>query len=270
MINNGGWIKLHRKTLDSQVFQNEGLLKVWVWCLLKAGYEGRWVSVKTGRGFSELWLDPGQFIFGRESASNELGMPPSTVRNRIAKIESMGNIKILDPQSLYSSHFTGCAPNQDSKKDRQFSIIYIVNWNSYQYTEKKEDSEKDRQRTAKGHKQEGKEFKEEKHPVDSAKNIYDFYLSEIQPDQKSKQRALSNIRHFLKTYSPDDLQSVILNYKSICKDREPKYRKDPANFFGKREKSFIDFLPENFTQDQPEVRKPTGSALLDAYYANHN
>ena len=34
-----GWIKLHRKTLDSKVFQNEKLLKTFVWCLLKASHK---------------------------------------------------------------------------------------------------------------------------------------------------------------------------------------------------------------------------------------
>jgi len=45
---NGGWIRLYRKTLESAVFQNETLLKIWIWCLLRAGHSAQTVSVKTG------------------------------------------------------------------------------------------------------------------------------------------------------------------------------------------------------------------------------
>ena len=34
-----GWIKLHRKLLTSNVFDNEKLLKVWIWCLMKATHK---------------------------------------------------------------------------------------------------------------------------------------------------------------------------------------------------------------------------------------
>lgn len=34
-----GWIKIHRKLLESNVFDNEKALKVWLWCLLKATHK---------------------------------------------------------------------------------------------------------------------------------------------------------------------------------------------------------------------------------------
>jgi len=109
---NGGWIRLYRKTLFSAVFQNETLLKVWLWCLLRACHSAQTVSVKTGRGETLVNLQPGQFIFGRNSASKELKLPASTVRNKIAKLKSMRNI--------------------DIKQDNHFSIISITAWNDYQ------------------------------------------------------------------------------------------------------------------------------------------
>ena len=51
-----GWIRLWRKLLKSVIFDDEGLLKVWIWCLLKASFKRGWVSVKTGRGCSEPLL----------------------------------------------------------------------------------------------------------------------------------------------------------------------------------------------------------------------
>lgn len=34
-----GWIKLHRKLLDSPIFQNEKLFKVFAYCLMKASHK---------------------------------------------------------------------------------------------------------------------------------------------------------------------------------------------------------------------------------------
>ena len=34
-----GWIKLHRKILDSPIFQNEKLFKVFAYCLMKASHK---------------------------------------------------------------------------------------------------------------------------------------------------------------------------------------------------------------------------------------
>jgi len=109
---NEGYVKIYRKTVTSQVFQNEGLFKVWMWCLLKANHEGRWVSVKSGKGSTEVWIGPGQFIFGRKSAAKELKMKPSTVWKRIVKLKNMRNLNI--------------------ESNSQYSIITLVNWEFYQ------------------------------------------------------------------------------------------------------------------------------------------
>ena len=112
-----GWIKLYRCSLDSRVFQNEGLLKVWIWCLLKANHSTQWVSLRTGKGSIEVECKNGQFIFGRNVAAKELDMKPDTVRKRMAKLKSIENITI--------------------KSTNQYSIITIMNWDTYQLEDKK-------------------------------------------------------------------------------------------------------------------------------------
>jgi len=109
---NGGWVRLYRKTLESAVFQNPVMLKIWIWCLLKANHEGRSVFVRTGRGETLVNLQPGQFIFGRNSASKELSLPASTIRNKITQLEKMGNLSI--------------------HVDRHYSIVFISRWKEYQ------------------------------------------------------------------------------------------------------------------------------------------
>lgn len=107
-----GWVKLHRQLIKSRVFANEGLLKVWIWCLLKANHEKEWVPIKTGRGTTEIEVFPGQFIFGRKTSAKDLRMNPSTVWKRMLKLK---NIENLDIQS-----------------DTHFSVISINNWETYQ------------------------------------------------------------------------------------------------------------------------------------------
>lgn len=110
-----GWIKLHRKISDSRCFANEGLFKVWVWCLIKANHQKKWVDIKTGKGVTEVEVLPGQFIFGRNIAAKELKMKPSTVNDRMKKLERMQNI-VMQPNTHYS-------------------LISIINWDNYQSKE---------------------------------------------------------------------------------------------------------------------------------------
>ena len=112
-----GWVRLYRKLVDSRVFNNPGLLKVWIWCLLRAAHAGKWVTIRTGRTSTEVWVEPGSFIFGRESAAEKLCMSPSTVWKRLKKLENMRNC--------------------DIDSDSNYSVVSIVNWHLYQSHEKK-------------------------------------------------------------------------------------------------------------------------------------
>ena len=84
-----GYVKLWRKITDSPCFKNEGLLKVWIWCLSKASHKGRVVQIQTGRGFTSIQIQPGQFVFGRKIAASELDMDESTVYKRMQKLKNI-------------------------------------------------------------------------------------------------------------------------------------------------------------------------------------
>jgi len=125
-----GWIQVHRKLLESENFVNPHLLKVFIWALLRANYKDVTVPVITGRGESTVKLKRGQFLFGRKSASKQLHMAPSSVRNRIAKLKDMDCL--------------------DIKTDTHYSIITVTNYDSYNKYQEKKDSKEDNQRTTKG------------------------------------------------------------------------------------------------------------------------
>lgn len=107
-----GYIKLHRKILESSVFASQLGLKIWVWCLLKANFKPKFTSIKIGKGESIVKVDRGSFIFGRFKAEDELNIDGSTIYKWIKRFEDDDMIKIQS-----NSHY---------------SIISICNYDSYQ------------------------------------------------------------------------------------------------------------------------------------------
>lgn len=85
--------------------------------------------------------------------------------------------------------------------------------------------------------------------------LYNFYKTEISPLRKSSTRAKENIHYYLKKYPFGDLKKSILNYQSTINGTEPQYRKDPANFFGKNDRYFVDYLPENFEEPKTAIEQ---------------
>lgn len=107
-----GYIKLYRQLLSSSIFASQIGLKIWIWCLLKANFKTKFVSIKIGRGESVVEVGRGSFIFGRFVAEDELNIDGSTIYKWIKKLEVEEMIIIKS-----SSHY---------------SIITICNYDSYQ------------------------------------------------------------------------------------------------------------------------------------------
>jgi hypothetical protein len=105
-----GWVKLSRTLLDKPIFQNEKLLKVWIWCLLKATHTGYEQLV----GLQKVWLEPGQFIFGRKKSAEELSITESTVWRLMQFLADKNN------------------PSLEIVSYTKYSVITIVNWTGYQ------------------------------------------------------------------------------------------------------------------------------------------
>lgn len=134
------WLRLYRKLIKSQVFKNEGLLKVWIWCLCKASWCERWVSIGTGRSTTERQIKPGQFIYGRKAAAMQLDMKPSTVESRMRKLEAMENL--------------------DRQSDTHCTVVTICHWPTYQ-----QPAEADRQRLV------GENAHNQPHPLVNGQNL---------------------------------------------------------------------------------------------------
>ena len=136
-----GYIKLWRKLLDSPIFANEALLKIFIYCLFKmhipprdkAGnfmHESKWLPIITGKSKTEVEIKPGQFLFGRQITAKRLRMNSSSVRNRFNKLKKM---RIVDIQSF-----------------PHYSLITVNDWEDYQGIIFEKGQAKDRQRPPKG------------------------------------------------------------------------------------------------------------------------
>lgn len=104
-----GWVRFHRKSMDSSVWKNPNVWFVWSWCLLRANHK------ENSFPFNgiDILIKPGQFITGRKKAHNELpSLSPQQWRTAMAYLKSTSRITI--------------------KTTNKYSLVTIVNWLDYQ------------------------------------------------------------------------------------------------------------------------------------------
>lgn len=82
----GDWLKLHRCILDSAIFTDDWLTRLWIWCLCKANFRDNI--------FRGQVVKRGQFITGRVSGAGELHVSPSKWYRGLEKLAELGNITI--------------------------------------------------------------------------------------------------------------------------------------------------------------------------------
>ena len=198
-----GWIKLHRKLLDSPIFQNEKLFKVFAYCLMKASHKEHTQLV----GRRVVHLQKGQFVFGRKRASEELRLKESTVRDYVKLLEKLGTI--------------------DIKSDNKFSVITVINWAVYQNDEEISDSKNDKKPTTNQHQMDNKSttnqqqintnknVKNEKNVVvgDDFATIYNLYQENIEqiPSPITTQKLTQDMEHYGKELVAYAIRKAALN-----------------------------------------------------------
>jgi hypothetical protein len=192
-----GYIKVYRKLLSSAVFHDEGTLKVWMWCLLRANYD----PVPLDFAGEEISIQPGQFVTGRFSAARELNMTDSRVYRLLKKLESWNNISI----------------NSNNK----FSIITIVNYKEYQYSDSPVEQPANNQRTtseqpANNQRTQIKKLRnQEERYMPDFDSIWDLY-----PKRQGKKSAISHFNASVKT--PEDYENIKIALSNYLKSPNPK------------------------------------------------
>lgn len=112
-MENNGWIKIHRKSLESSVWTNPVVWFVWSWILLKANHEDSKIPFNR----KDLTIQKGSFISGIRSAISQLPcVTYQNYRTAITYLKSTGRITI--------------------QSNNKFSIITVCKWKYYQDTNK--------------------------------------------------------------------------------------------------------------------------------------
>ena len=99
-----GWVKLYRDLLGTGMMQNPKLFTFFAYCLLKASHQEHVQVV----GFRSIILRPGQFVFGRKVAAQDLNMTESSIRYCLDSLQTSGKIAI--------------------KTTNKYSIITLLDW----------------------------------------------------------------------------------------------------------------------------------------------
>lgn len=103
-----GWIKLHRKFLDWEWFDNPVIVKLFLYMLLKANHaEDKWHGVDIPRG---------SFLTGLLQLEKETKISVQTLRTCLSKLEKTKEINM--------------------QTNNQYRIITICNYDSYQTIDK--------------------------------------------------------------------------------------------------------------------------------------
>lgn len=103
-----GWLKLYRSILDSAVFQDAEVLKLWIWLLCNVAFEQH-DAICYGK---VIHLKPGQIATGRKKIAQCTDLNENKVYRALNALKSLGNIEI--------------------KATNKYSIITVVNWDKYQ------------------------------------------------------------------------------------------------------------------------------------------
>ena len=117
-----GYVRLWRKSLDSAVFTDPILWKLWCLCLMKANFKNRWVSVD---GIAlPIELKSGQFITGRIALHKEFYLRAKRHSQQVSPLTLWRKLEVLQDLS-----------NLNIRSHAKYSIISISNWNDYQKVE---------------------------------------------------------------------------------------------------------------------------------------
>jgi hypothetical protein len=131
-------------------------------------------------GMQMVELQPGQLIFGRKAASKALGLSERTIRTCVDKLKKLQKLTI--------------------KPTNRYSIISIVNWNTYQNRGCDGDQQRDQQVTSKrpasDHKQECKNVRINKKP--SSKSSFEGDGSEVYKTKKKRDLTDKRLISFLR------------------------------------------------------------------------
>lgn len=122
-----GWVSLHRKLTNHEIYSNPYLLKLWIHCLMKASYSEKEQLV----GMQVILLNPGQFVTGREALAREYNAG-ATKQNTVSAITLWRWLLMFEDLRMLNI-----------KKTTKYSVVTVVKWSEHQNKEQQINNAKD-------------------------------------------------------------------------------------------------------------------------------
>ena len=230
-----GWLKLYRSILDSAVFQDAEILKVWVWLLCNVAFEQH-DTICYGK---VIHLKPGQIATGRKKIAQCTDLNENKVYRALNALKSLGNIEI--------------------KATNKYSIITVVNWDKYQEENgKRTTGEQQNNNRTTTEEQQGNNKRTQHKNGNNGKNEKEIYVCpffdrawELFPNKKGKSAVSKKAMRELAEVGEAVVIAAIENYKAEIqrKGTEEKYILHGSTFFNGRWRDYV-------VEDKPEEPMP--------------
>lgn len=188
-----GWIKLHRRLLDDEVWKglNSNQKVVMITILLKANHEEK-IWTFNGETYA---VNPGEFITSLKSIAEEAGVTVDMARHTIKKLEDCGFLI-----------------SESNNKNRK---IKVINWEKYQKT--------DENFSTKLPKQNPKQFTIGKENRDGSYNPLNAKGSELRGYGKETDLPKQNPKQFPESF-PTNKKKELSNIYITGKEQVGKYQ----------------------------------------------
>lgn len=189
-MNNGGWIKTHRKILNKGFWKKSQYVHLWFHLLLNSNHKTN-EFVWNGR---TIILKEGQFITGRKQLSEETGIPETTIERILSFFEKEAQI--------------------GQQKTTKFRLITIINWKIYQNMDNRRTTDGQQTDTNKNYKK--------------YKNDKNYLVAKATSEEKKlsvKNKKMEQKENKIKNYEiPDWLDKEVWeDWKQYKKERKQKF-----------------------------------------------
>ena len=190
-----GWIKLHRRLLDWEWYDDQNVFRVFMHLLLTANFEP-----SKYKGYD---IPAGCKVAGVHALAEQTGLTSQKVRTALDKLKSTKEITI--------------------KTTNKFSIISVRCWNDYQRDNKQITNHQQTSNKQVTTSKEGKELKKERKKVEYTEDFETWWKS--YPHRTDKPEAFKYFKEVCPTeISLEDLLSQTLKYTQKCKSDEISFK----------------------------------------------
>ena len=230
-----GWLKLYRSILDSAVFQDAEILKVWIWLLCNVAFEQH-DTICYGK---VITLKPGQIATGRKKIAQCTDLNENKVYRALNALKSLGNIEI--------------------KATNKYSIITVVNWDKYQEENgKRTTGEQQNNSRTTTEEQQGNNKRTQHKNGNNGKNEKEIYMCpfferawDLFPNKKGKSAVSKKAMRELAEAGETVVIAAVEKYKEEIerKGTEEKYILHGSTFFNGRWRDYV-------VEDKPEEPMP--------------